>query len=132
VSRRRLAQPGLLVFALAVAAAFVVALTAANTVPATNAGRSTQAITPNDLKPAACAALNLTAKLAGSGTFSGGGASELILGSSGVDTIRGGAGDDCILGGGGDDSLRGDAGTDVCIGGPGTDTFFASCETQIP
>ena len=128
---RRLARPGLLALALAAAAVFVVALTAANTIPATNAGRSTRAITPNDLKPAACAALNLTAKLAGSGTINGGAASELILGSAGVDTIRGNGGNDCILGGGGNDSLRGDAGTDVCIGGPGADTFNVSCETQI-
>ena len=132
MSARRLARPGLLALSLAVAAALVVALTAANTVPATNVGRSTSPITPNDLKPAACAGISVTVIVVGSGTFTGGAASELILGSAGVDTIRGGTGNDCILGGGGNDSLRGDGGTDVCIGGPGTDTFFASCETQIP
>ena len=126
----RLARPGLLALAFVAAVIVVTALTAANTVPSTSLGKTTQPITANALKPAACAALNLTAVVVGSGTFSGGGASELILGGAGVDTIRGGGGDDRILGGGGNDSLRGDGGTDVCIGGPGTDTFFASCETQ--
>ena len=126
----RLARPGLLALALVAAAVLVTALTATNTVPATSLGRTTQPITANALKPAACAALNLTAVVVGSGTWSGGSASELILGGAGIDTIRGGGGGACILGGGGNDSLRGDGGTDVCIGGPGADTFFASCETQ--
>ncbi len=132
MSGRRLARRGLFALALVVTVVFAVALTAANTVPATSLGKTTLPITPNDLKPAACAGISVTAIVTGSGTFSGGNPSELILGSAGVDTIRGGAGNDCILGGGGNDSLRGDGGTDVCIGGPGTDTFFASCETQIP
>jgi Ca2+-binding RTX toxin-like protein len=127
----RVARPGLLALALILAVTVVTALTATNTVPATNLGRTTQPITANALKPAPCAALNLSAVVVGTGTFSGGSASELILGGSGIDTIRGGAGTDCLLGGGGNDSLRGDGGTDVCIGGPGADTFFASCETQI-
>lgn len=127
----RLARPGLVALALVLGVTVVTALTATNTVPATSLGKTTQPITANDLKPAACAGISLSAVVVGSGTFNGTGASELILGSAGVDTIRGQGGSDCILAGGGNDSLRGDGGTDVCIGGPGTDTFHASCETQI-
>lgn len=108
-----------------------VVLTASTVVPASKAGRSVQSISADDLKPAACVALNLSGIRTGSGTFSDTNASNLVLGSAVVDSIRGQAGDDCILGGGGNDTLRGDGGTDVCIGGPGTDTFFSTCETQI-
>ena len=108
-----------------------IALTATTVVPASRAGRSAQSITANNLKPAACVAINLSGIRTGSGTFNDTSASNLVLGSAGVDTIRGQGGNDCILGGGGNDSLRGDGGADVCIGGPGTDTFNASCETQI-
>jgi Ca2+-binding RTX toxin-like protein len=107
------------------------ALAAATIVPSSRAGRSTQVITANSLKPPACSALYLSGILTGSGVFSDGNQPHLVLGSPGLDVIRGGAGDDCILGGGGNDSLRGDGNTDVCIGGPGLDTFYASCETQI-
>lgn len=108
-----------------------VALAATTSVPSSRAGRSSETITANRLKPAACSALNLNGILTGSGTFTDNSQPHLVLGSSGTDVIRGGAGDDCILGGGGNDFLRGDGNTDVCIGGPGTDVFFASCETQI-
>ncbi len=129
---RALSYPARLALSVAVVALVAgVALTATSVVPTSRAGRSSDSITANKLKPAACAALSLTGITTGSGVFSDGNQSNLVLGSAGVDTIRGGAGDDCILGGGGNDSLRGDGGTDVCIGGPGTDTFFASCETQI-
>jgi Ca2+-binding RTX toxin-like protein len=105
-------------------------MTAANTVPASKAGDSSRAATPDDLKPAACSAITLTAKLSGSGTITGTAAAELITGSAVVDTIQGRQGDDCILAGGGNDSLNGGAGTDVCIGGAGTNTF-TNCETQL-
>ena len=107
------------------------ALAAANTVPASRAGRDLASVTPEGLKPVACAGITVTAVVAGTGTVTGGNPSELVVGGAGVDTMDGGKGDDCILGGGGNDSLRGSQGTDVCIGGPGTDTFHASCETQI-
>lgn len=107
------------------------ALTAANLVPPSKGGRSLQAINANALKPTECASLNLTAILRGSGSFEGGSASELVLGSSGADQIRGRDGNDCILGGAGNDDIRGDGGTDVCIGGLGTDTLDADCETRV-
>lgn len=108
-----------------------VVLTASTVVPTSKAGRDTDSVTANKLKPGACAALTLAGIRTGSGTFNDTNQSNLVLGSAGVDTIRGMPGNDCILGGAGNDSLRGDGGTDVCIGGPGTDTFHSSCETQI-
>ncbi len=120
---------GLLIVAM-VATSAMLGMAAANTVPASKAADKTSTVTAEQLKPASCNAITLTALVTGSGTFGGGAASELILGSAGVDTITGGNGNDCLLGGGGNDSLSGGGGTDVCIGGPGTDTFTA-CETQI-
>ncbi len=111
------------------------AVAATNTVPPSRLTDQKRIIAVNDLKPAACAALNLSSILVcpfAGGACDGTDASELILGSPLVDDIKGGKGDDCILGGGGDNQLRGDQGTDVCIGGPGNDGFHPSCETQIP
>lgn len=109
------------------------AFAATNTVPVTRLTDQKRTITINDLKPAACASLNLTAIVAcpsGGGNCNGTGASELILGSSNVDTIKGKGGTDCMLGGGSDDTINGQAGGDICIGGPGNDTFI-SCTTVI-
>lgn len=122
VVARMLGVVGLLVACLAVVT------TAANTVPGSTLGRTSQAITPDTLKPAACAGITLTTLVSGSTGTAG---NDLLLGTAGVDTMDGNGGNDCILGGGGNDSIRGSAGTDVCIGGPGTDTFHVSCETQI-
>jgi Ca2+-binding RTX toxin-like protein len=115
--------------AVLVLAALGSVFTAANAVPTTYANVQTFAINANALKPAACAALNLTAIVRS--PAAGTAAAELILGRAAADTINGAGGSDCILGGGGNDTLAGGAGTDVCIGGPGTDTFNANCETQI-
>jgi Ca2+-binding RTX toxin-like protein len=71
----------------------------------------TPEVSANDLKPSECASIDLSAKVEGSGTINGTGASELILGSSGPDTINGGGGDDCIVAGGGNDDLTGDSAT---------------------
>jgi Ca2+-binding RTX toxin-like protein len=106
------------------------AVTAANTVASSRSGFAKRAgPTANDLKPAACAALNLT-KIT---VVNGGGNNEnqLILGTTANDNINGGNGNDCLVGGAGSDRLNAGAGTDVCIGGPGNDTFHQSCETQI-
>ena len=122
------------------------AFAAANSVPASRLDDDSFAITANDLKPAECAALNLTnIVVAGNGTAG----NDLILGTAGNDTMRGSDGDDCIVGGGGDDtldgqkdndivlgqdgndSLKGSQGTDICDGGAGTDSGHKSCETEI-
>jgi Ca2+-binding RTX toxin-like protein len=105
--------------------------TAANSVPATRAGRSTRPIGAQDLKPAACASLSLTNVVTGSGAINGTNAADLVLGSSGTDTMLAGNGNDCVVGGGGADVINGGAGTDVCIGGPGVDVIDITCETSI-
>ena len=123
--------PARLAFVFAALVLFLgVASTATNIVPSSSAD-SSQAGRPtaNQLKPPACAALDLQAvSTNGSG---GGGLSTLILGTPGNDNLVGASGNDCIVGSGGDDRLNGNAGTDVCIGGAGNDTFHQSCETQI-
>lgn len=122
--RRHVAAVALAGFALLA----VVAVTATNTVASSRAYDVNGAgATANQLKPSACAGLDLGAVAFVDGTD----ADELVLGTPAGESLRGQRGDDCILGGGGDDNLRGDHGTDVCIGGPGTDTFHPSCETQI-
>jgi Ca2+-binding RTX toxin-like protein len=105
------------------------ALTASNSVPTTRAGEATDAVTAAKLKPSACAAVAVTTVVTGTGTFSGGGAAELMLGSASADSMTAGGGADCLVGGGGNDTLNGGQGTDVCLGGLGTDTF-SGCETQ--
>ena len=111
----------------------VAAFAATNAVPATRLGRSltSRAPTANELKPSACAALNLTDWISGSGTVTANGSGDsLVLGSAGIDTLRGKNGDDCLVGGAGADTLNGGPGADVCIGGAGINTFIG-CETQV-
>ena len=124
---RRPARAALAVTALVLLLGIVA--TATNVVPSSRAGSDTGAPpTANQLKPAACAALNLTSISIGGGS---GGQSTLVLGTAGNDTLVGASGNDCLVGGAGNDRLIGNAGTDVCIGGPGNDVFHPSCETQI-
>ena len=123
--------PARLALVLASSVLFLgVASTATNIVPSSSAdAASASRPTANQLKPPACAALDLQAvSTSGGGS---GGLSTLILGGPGNDNLVGASGNDCIVGGGGDDKLNGNSGTDVCIGGPGNDTFHQSCETQI-
>ena len=117
----------------AVAFSLVAAFTAANAVPGTKAGRSltSRAPTANELKPAACAALNLTEWISGSGNvMPAGNGNALVLGSAGIDSVKGKNGNDCLVAGAGADTLNGGAGTDICIGGAGINTFV-NCETQL-
>ena len=111
----------------------VAAFAATNAVPATKLGRSLTSRVPtaNELKPPACAALNLTEWISGSGTVSPSGSGDsLVLGSAGIDNLKGKNGNDCLVGGAGADTLNGGPGTDVCIGGAGINTFIG-CETQL-
>jgi Ca2+-binding RTX toxin-like protein len=98
----------------------VTAIAATNTVPFTRVTNRSEYISVNDLKPAACASIDLTTLVSGSGTLIGTDGNDLILGSSGADVIDGLGGDDCIVGGGG---------IDICTGDAGTDTFVA-CEVE--
>ena len=103
------------------------ALTAANSVAQTGAGRSNTTISANTLKPSSCAALTLTTVVAGTNGTNG---ADLLAGSSGNDNMTARNGSDCVLGGAGNDSIDGGGGTDICIGGSGTNTFTA-CEAQL-
>ena len=107
----------------------VSAFAAGISVPSSNVGQQSVPVTPEDIKPLACSALDITSIVSGSGTVTGTSANDLIIGSAGADSIDGLGGDDCILGGGGDDSLIGNDGNDVCLGGPGSD-IFTNCEVE--
>jgi hypothetical protein len=89
-------------------------------------GIGAAAITPNELKPSECAALDLEDIRPPQGGGGAGGAA-LTLGTADADRIVTGGHDDCILGGAGNDSINAGGGFDVCIGGPGADTF-KNCE----
>lgn len=116
---------------LALGASALSALAAANVVPSTSATEQSSVPTANDIKPAECAALNLTAIVVGSGTFSGSNANELVLGSAGVDDIDGVGGDDCVLGGGSADTINGGADNDVLLGGAGADVIAGQAGNDI-
>lgn len=124
--RKRLVPIALALVVVSVIPAF----TAGNVIPGSRAAQLAKPIATNDLKPAECAGISLTGRVSGSGTVTGGAASELITGSAAVDVINGAGGNDCILGGDGADAIDGGLlGTDVCIGGAGLDTF-TNCEQQ--
>jgi Ca2+-binding RTX toxin-like protein len=107
----------------------VTAIAATNTVPSTRVTNRGEYISINNLKPAACASMDLTHLVTGSGVITGTAGSDLILGSSGADVIDGLGGNDCILGGGGDDALTGNDGNDICLRGTGND-ILTTCEVE--
>ena len=106
------------------------AFAAGISVPASNVGQRSIAVTAEEIKPAACAGLFLTNIVSGSGTLMGTSANDLIIGGAGADSIDSGSGTDCILGGDGDDLITGGDGNDVCLGGLGIDVFI-TCEDAI-
>ena len=97
--------------------------------PASNVGQQSMLVTAEDIKPAACGALQLTNIVSGSGVLIGTDGNDLMIGSAGTDSIDGLSGNDCILGSSGDDSLAGNEGNDICLGGTGNDVFF-DCEME--
>lgn len=126
----------------------VIAVTAANSVPATRMGTSARTIDADALKPAGCAAIALATLVTGSGIVTGTAGADLILTGTGIDAPNGADGNDCIVAGDGNDSISGGNGNDVLYGGPGADTInggagtdvcyggdgidvFVSCETQV-
>jgi len=79
----------------AVAFVLLVAMTASNVVPSTRAGGVVgPGPTANELKPAECAALDLTVIVVGGGS---GGQAALVLGTAGNDNLTGAAGGDRVL-----------------------------------
>jgi Ca2+-binding RTX toxin-like protein len=103
---------------------------AAITVPGTSSGADAIAITPNDLKPAICSGITLTAVSSSSGVINGTAVNELIVGSALVDTIEDMGSDDCIISGDGDDLIDGGDGADVLSGGAGDDTVSGGTEVD--
>jgi Ca2+-binding RTX toxin-like protein len=110
-------------------ALLVFAFSAANTVPASHAGRSQQAIAVQDIAPPQCAGMGLTTLITNG---NGGAGNDLVLGTAAGETLNGNNGDDCLVGGGGDDFLKAGSGTDVCLGGGGANEKFSQCETTYP
>ena len=110
-------------------------LTAANSVPSSNAGESTAALSAQDLAPSQCAGMGLTNIVTGTGgTVTGTAANDLILGTTGSETIRGGGGNDCMIGGSRGatrDTFQGGAGGDVCIGDGTRRDSYTSCATIV-
>lgn len=124
--RTRRRWVGLGVVAAVVLAVVIPAITAANVVPVSRASDSSHPVTVNQLKPPACAGLNLVNLFIGGNN--GGTGNDLVLGTAGGDTMNGGPGDDCLVGGDGDDQLNGGPGTDVCLGQGGVDAHRPQCE----
>lgn len=122
--RSRRSWPALLALAaLALALLGTVAFAAQNVVPNTNLDEAQEPTTANQLKPAECSSLDLSARYHGSGTVTGAATNDLVSGGAGDDVLDGAGGDDCLLGGGGADQIDGGPGNDVCIGGSGVNTF---------
>jgi len=123
----------IIMLGLLITVSLVSAFAANISVPKTRLTNQARAITANDLKPAACSAINLTNIVICSptgGICNGTNGNDLMLGGPSNDSIRGKNGTDCIIGGDGDDDITGNNGSDVCIGGPGNDTF-SKCATAI-
>jgi signal peptidase I len=114
--------------AVAVVAGLVVSFTAANVVPLTNAGVSSDATSLSELTPSECAGMGLTELVVASGgNATGLAGNDLILNDSTTKgTLSGMAGNDCIVSGAPKSTLDGGAGADVCIGPSGTK--FKNCE----
>jgi len=83
---------------LIIVASVVSAVAASNTVPSSRLSDTRSSIGVNNLKPAACGALNLTSIIVCTGgNCNGTAADELILGYPGFEVINGGGGADCIV-----------------------------------
>ena len=100
-------------FFVLIVASVASAFTAANSIAPSDIGFQSVSVNANDLKPAACADLNVIKVVHGSGTITGTSGNDLILCRSG------------------DDIIDGNDGTDICIGGKGNVTSL-NCETTLP
>jgi hypothetical protein len=138
VSARKLIRPAGLAVLLVACLSIVTGFTAANTVPVTHAGKSSQALSHQQLTPTPCAALAINnGALIGSSatTLDGTADNDLLLGTNrtGTITYNGKAGNDCIVAGGRSGTknvLDGGTGTnDICIGAPAPATnTFKNCD----
>jgi hypothetical protein len=137
MSWRRLARPVGVIGILIAALTTVTGFTASNTVPVTYAGKSSQAVTNNQLASSQCAALQLTNTIVmstGATSVSGSSGNDLILGVNQTGTVNydGKAGDDCIVAGGGSGTKNiidgGTGSNDVCIGPAAAKNTFKNCD----
>lgn len=119
-----------LALALMAAATFVLVtgVAASNIVPPSHAGATSQLVTANSLKPAQCAALNLSVVVSGPDN-SGATANQLLLAGPADTAVVGGSGDDCIVASTSAATIDGGTGTNVCFGG--STTVFTNCQTQV-
>ena len=92
----------------------------------------TVGISVQDLAPAACAGMGLTALVTVAdqkgAKIKGTNGNDLIVGSADDDRIDGRNGDDCLVGGAGSDQLDGGNGFDVCLAGSGPADVTTRCE----
>jgi signal peptidase I len=132
--RFRIARRVAIGLSFAIAIVLATSFTAANTVPLSHAGVSSDALSLAELAPSECAGISLAHLVVATGaTTTGTTGNDLILGKSGSGTftLNGGGGDDCIVAGGGAGTTNninggGNAG-DVCIGAPGAKNNFSKC-----
>lgn len=119
----RIITPSLVVLLILVAVGFTGAA-GQNLVQSSGVEVDVRGVTPNDLKPPECAALNINRiREIVDENLNDTGQGTLLLGSPANDTINARNGRDCVLGGGGNDTLDGGGKDDVLIGGPGNDTL---------
>lgn len=117
-----------LAFIAAATFVLVTGVAASNVVSATRIGQTSQVVTPNSLKPSACAALNLSVVVVGAGDPLAS-ANQLLLSGPANSAVVGGSGDDCIVASTSVATIDGGTGTNVCFGG--STTVFTNCQTQV-
>jgi signal peptidase I len=111
---------------LAIIATLVTTLTAGNTVPGSNVGRSVNARQIAQLRPAGCSTLSLTTIVFKSGSSSNTVSDALIIGTSGIETLNDTGARNCIVAGGGKDNITARS-TSTCIIGPTSGTTYTGC-----
>jgi Ca2+-binding RTX toxin-like protein len=124
---------------LALVGGIVYAFTATNTVPATQAGQSSQATGAANLAPAGCISrgvvpANIIVGVPNS-TVNGSSAVNLMLATNGAnETLNGGKGSDCLVAGSGGDTLNGGVagGTNVCIKNGNANVTTTRCTVVLP
>jgi hypothetical protein len=99
--------------------------------PSIAADNKDHVVTYNDLRPAACSAINIAAIVSGGGGGSptGGAGNDLVLADTSTTSMGGGDGDDCIVAGSDQTTIDGGNGNDVCFGDPAKMT---NCEDPEP
>ena len=128
-SPRRVIVGSLVFTALFVVIGLLSASTASNTVASSRLAIRTVATGINELRPIACAGMNLTTRVTGTGKINGTRGADLILAGRGTTSITGGGGDDCIMAGLDADNIDGSGGADVCVGS--RTAHYKDCSTVI-